>query len=39
VFHVSSSSVAWSSKKQLTVATSSIKAKYITSANVTKEAI
>ena len=39
VFDVAGSSISWSSKKQATVATSSVEAKYVTSANATKEAI
>jgi len=39
VFDVAGSSISWSSKKQATVATSSVAAKYIASANATKEAI
>ncbi|KAJ3569220.1 hypothetical protein NP233_g5191 [Leucocoprinus birnbaumii] len=39
VFEVSGSSVAWSSKKQPTVATSSVEAEYMAASNATKEAI
>jgi len=39
IFDVAGSSISWSSKKQATVATSSVEAKYVTSANATKEAI
>jgi len=39
IFNVTSSSIAWSSKKQATVATSSVEAEYVASANATKEAV
>ena len=39
VFDIARSSISWSSKKQATVATSSVKAEYIASSNATKEAI
>jgi len=39
VFDVAGSSVTWSSKKQPTVATSSVEAEYVASANATKEAV
>jgi len=39
VFDIAGGSVTWSSKKQSTVATSSVEAKYIASANATKEAV
>jgi len=39
VFDVAGSFVTWSSKKQPTVATSSVEAEYIASANATKEAV
>jgi len=39
VFDIARSSISWSSKKQATVATSSVKAEYIVSSNATKEAI
>ena len=39
IFDVAGSSIAWSSKKQATVATSSVEAEYIASANATKEAV
>ena len=39
MFDVGGSSVAWSSKKQPTVATSSVEIEYIVSANAMKEAI
>ena len=39
IFDIAGSSIAWSSKKQTTVATSSVEAEYIASANATKEAV
>jgi len=39
VFDIVRSSISWSSKKQATVATSSVEAEYIASSNATKEAI
>ena len=39
IFNVAGSSIAWSSKKQATVATSSVEAEYVASANATKEAV
>jgi hypothetical protein len=39
VFSIDGSSVSWSSKKQSVVATSTVEAEYIASANATKEAI
>jgi len=39
IFDVAGSSIAWSSKKQTTVVTSSVEAEYIVSANATKEAV
>jgi len=39
VFDVAGSSISWFSKKQATVATSSVEAEYVALANVTKEAI
>jgi len=39
VFNVAGSSISWSSKKQATVAISSVEAEYVASANATKEAI
>ena len=39
VFDVAESSIFWSSKKQATVATSSVETEYIVLANVTIEAI
>ena len=39
VFDVTGRSISWLSKKQSTVATSSVKAEYIASANATKEAV
>jgi len=39
VFNVAGSSITWSYKKQATVATSSVEAEYVASANATKEAV
>jgi len=39
VFNIAGSSISWSSKKQATVATSSVEAEYIASSNATKEAM
>jgi len=39
VFNIAGSSISWSSKKQATIATSSVEAEYIASSNATKEAI
>ena len=39
IFDIAESSISWSSKKQATVATSSVEAEYIASSNATKEAI
>jgi len=39
VFDIAGSSISWSSKKQATIATSSVEAEYVASANATKEAI
>jgi len=39
VFDVAGGCVSWSSKKQVSVATSFMEAEYVTSANATKEAV
>jgi len=39
VFDIAKECVSWSSKKQISVATSSMKAEYVALANVTKEAV
>jgi len=39
VFDIAGSSISWSSKKQATIATSSVEAEYVALANATKEAI
>jgi len=39
IFDVAGSSIAWSSKRQATVVTSSVEAEYVASANATKEAV
>ena len=39
VFDVAGGYVSWSSKKQVSVATSSVEAEYVASANATKEAV
>ena len=39
VFDVAGGCVSWSSKKQVSIATSSVEAEYVASANTTKEAV